>query len=257
MDILSVIGVLIGTCALLFGNFLEGLKLTSLVNGPAFIIVFGGTIGATLLQFPPHIFVRSLEMFLWVFLPKPINFRMQIEKIVKWSQLARKEGLLGLEDEIDKEKDSFVQKSLQLLVDGNEPEEIREILELEINSREDRDIQAAKMYEAMGGYAPTIGMLAAVMGLIHVMENLSEPKLLGAGIATAFVATVYGVGSANLIFLPMASKLKTYVFNHTQSREMIAEGITAIAEGENPRHIKFKLESYLPESEKETPPPAG
>lgn len=251
MDILSILGILIGTCALLFGNFLEGLQLSSLVNGPAFIIVFGGTIGATLLQFPPLIFIRSLEMFLWVFIPKPNIFKEQIDKIVIWSQLARKEGLLGLEDEIDKEKDSFIQKGLQLLVDGNEPEEIRDILELEMNTKEDLDLQAAKMYDAMGGYAPTIGMLAAVMGLIHVMENLSEPKLLGAGIATAFVATVYGVGSANLIFLPVASKLKTYVYANTHFREMIAEGLTAIAEGENPRHIKLKLGSYLQDPEKE------
>lgn len=251
MDILSIIGILIGTCALLFGNFLEGLQLSSLVNGPAFIIVFGGTIGATLLQFPPIIFIRSLEMFLWVFMPKQVHFKGQIDKIVRWSQLARKEGLLGLEDEIDKEEDPFVQKGLQLLVDGNEPEEIRDILELEMNTKEDLDLQAAKMYDAMGGYAPTIGMLAAVMGLIHVMENLSEPKLLGAGIATAFVATVYGVGSANLIFLPVASKLKTYVYANTQYREMIAEGLTAIAEGENPRNIKLKLGGYLQEADKE------
>jgi chemotaxis protein MotA len=250
MDILSIIGVLIGTCALLFGNFLEGLQLSSLINGPAFIIVFGGTIGATLLQFPPLVFIRSLEMFLWVFLPKPMNFRKQIDKIVRWSILARKEGLLGLEDEIDEETDPFVQKALQLLVDGNESEEIRDILELEMNTKEEFDLQAAKMYDAMGGYAPTIGMLAAVMGLIHVMENLSEPKLLGAGIATAFVATVYGVGSANLIFLPIASKLKTYVYANTQSKEMIAEGITSIAEGENPRNIKLKLEGYLQDADK-------
>ncbi|MGR9085937.1 MAG: flagellar motor protein, partial [Gammaproteobacteria bacterium] len=186
-----------------------------------------------------------------VFIPKPILFNEQIDKIVMWSHLARKEGLLGLEDEIDKETDPFIQKGLQLLVDGNEPEEIRDILELEMNTKEDRDLQAAKMYDAMGGYAPTIGMLAAVMGLIHVMENLSEPKLLGAGIATAFVATVYGVGSANLIFLPVASKLKTYVYANTHSREMIADGILSIAEGENPRHIKLKLASYLPEKDRE------
>lgn len=189
-------------------------------------------------------------MFLWVFIPKQMHFKEQIDKIVEWSQLARKEGLLGLENEIDKEKDPFIQKGLQLLVDGNEPEEIRGILELDMNLKEDIDLQAARMYDAMGGYAPTIGMLAAVMGLIHVMENLSEPKLLGAGIATAFVATVYGVGSANLIFLPVASKLKTYVYANTQSREMIADGLTAIAEGENPRNIKLKLDGYLQQSDK-------
>ena len=249
MDILSVIGVLIGIGALLFGNFLEGANLSSLVNGPAFIIVFGGTIGATLLQFPPLIFIRSLKLALWVFFPKREDLSVQIEKIVAWSHLARKEGLLGLENEIEQEHNSFIRKGLQLLVDGNEPEDIREIMELEINNREDVDLQGAKMLEAMGGYAPTVGMLAAVMGLIHVMENLSDPKLLGAGIATAFVATVYGVGSANLFFLPMANKVKTYVYASSQVREMMAEGLIAISQGENPRNIKLKLSGYLHEQD--------
>jgi chemotaxis protein MotA len=249
MDILSVIGVLIGIGALLLGNFLEGADLNSLVNGPAFIIVFGGTIGATLLQFPPHIFVRSLKLVLWVFFPKKKDMSAEIDKIVEWSHLARKLGLLGLEDEIANEPDLFIRKGLQLLVDGNEPEDIRNTLELEINSREDVDLQGAKMLEAMGGYAPTIGMLAAVMGLIHVLENLSDPKMLGAGIATAFVATVYGVGSANLFFLPMANKVKTYVYASSQAKEMIAEGLIAISQGENPRNIKLKLSAYLVETD--------
>jgi chemotaxis protein MotA len=247
MDILSIIGVLIGTCALLFGNILEGLQLNSLLNGPAFIIVFGGTIGATLLQFPMLTFVRGLKMSRWVFMPRQINFDEIIDNIVRWSQLARKEGLLGLEDEIAEVKDAFAQKGLLLLIDGYEPEDIRDILELDMNTKEDFDLQAAKMYDAMGGYAPTIGMLAAVMGLIHVMENLSEPKLLGAGIATAFVATVYGVGSANMVFLPMASKLKTYIHANTRAREMMTEGLTAIAEGDNPRNIQLKLSGFLQE----------
>jgi chemotaxis protein MotA len=252
MDILSVIGVLIGIGALLLGNFLEGADLNSLVNGPAFIIVFGGTIGATLLQFPPHIFVRSLKLGLWVFFPKKKDLTAEIDKIVEWSHLARKLGLLGLEDEIASEPDLFIRKGLQLLVDGNEPEDIRNTLELEINSREDVDLQGARMLEAMGGYAPTIGMLAAVMGLIHVLENLSDPKMLGAGIATAFVATVYGVGSANLFFLPMANKVKTYVYASSQAKEMIAEGLIAISQGENPRNIKLKLSAYLAENENRT-----
>ena len=209
--------------------------------------MFGGTIGATLLQFPPMIFVRSLQLALWVFFPKRQHLPMQIDKIVAWSHLARKQGLLGLEDEIETENDPFIKKGLQLLVDGNEPEDIRDILELDINTRESVDLQGAKMFEAMGGYAPTVGMLAAVMGLIHVMENLSDPKMLGGGIATAFVATVYGVGSANLFFLPMANKVKTYVHTASHAREMIAEGLIAISQGENPRNIKLKLSSYLHE----------
>jgi chemotaxis protein MotA len=249
MDILSVIGVLVGIGALLFGNFLEGADLASLANGPAFIIVFGGTIGATLLQFPPVIFIRSLKLGMWVFFPQKQDLTAEIDKIIEWSQLARKLGLLGLEEEIASEPDPFIKKGLQLLVDGNEPEDIRNILELDINSREEMDLQGARMLEAMGGYAPTIGMLAAVMGLIHVLENLSDPKMLGAGIATAFVATVYGVGSANLFFLPMANKVKIYVFAASRAREMIAEGLIAISHGENPRNIKLKLSAYLFEND--------
>jgi chemotaxis protein MotA len=165
--------------------------------------------------------------------------------VVKWSALARKEGLLGLEDVMDKEVDAFSLKGLQLLVDGNEPEIIRDCLDVELISREHFDMQAAKVFEAMGGYSPTIGIIAAVLGLIHVMQNLSDPSMLGAGIATAFVATIYGVGFANLLFLPMANKLKAIAHALSQEREMIAEGIASIAEGENPRNIELKLSGFL------------
>ena len=245
MDILSIIGVLVSVSALLLGNLLEGGAMGSLVNGPALIIVFGGTLGATLLQFPPVIFIRSMEMFLWIFRPRKMNLETQISQIVSWSLHVRRKGLLGLENLIDREKDPFVQKGLQLLVDGNEPDTISDILELEMGAKENRDYQAARLYEAMGGYAPTIGILGAVMGLIHVMENLADPALLGKGIATAFVATIYGVASANLIFLPIANKLKAHIFADNQAREMVAVGIAAIARNENPRNIELKLDGYL------------
>jgi chemotaxis protein MotA len=245
MDILSITGVLVSISALLLGNLLEGGAIGSLVNGPALIIVFGGTLGATLLQFPPVIFVRSLEMVLWIFRPREMNLEAQLAQIVSWSLQARKKGLLGLESSIAREKDPFVQKGLQLLVDGNEPDTISDILELDMAAKENRDYQAARLYEAMGGYAPTIGILGAVMGLIHVMENLADPALLGKGIATAFVATIYGVASANLVFLPIANKLKAHIFADNQAREMIATGIAAIARNENPRNIELKLDGYL------------
>jgi chemotaxis protein MotA len=245
MDILSIIGVLVSVSTLLLGNLLGGGEIGSLVNVPALIIVFGGTIGATLLQFPPAVFIRSLEMFLWIFKPGKINLKAQISQIVGWSLQVRRKGLLSLEYLIDKEKDPFVKKGLQLLVDGNEPAVISDILELEMSVKENRDYQAARLYEAMGGYAPTIGILGAVMGLIHVMENLADPTLLGKGIATAFVATIYGVASANLIFLPIANKLKAHIFADNQAREMIAVGIAAIAMNENPRNIELKLDGYL------------
>lgn len=245
MDVLSIVGILMGVGAILLGNLLEGGEISSLVNGPALIIVFGGTVGATLLQFPPAIFLRSMAMFLWIFKPDALDPEAQINQIVTWSLQVRKDGLLHLEDEIENIDDPFIQKGLQLLVDGNDPDTIHGILELEMSVKENKDYQAARLFEAMGGYAPTIGILGAVMGLIHVMQNLANPELLGAGIATAFVATIYGVASANLIFLPIANKLKMHVFASTQLREMIAMGIAAIAKGENPRNIELKLSAYL------------
>lgn len=245
MDILSIAGILVGIGAILLGIVLDGGDISSLLNVPALIIVFGGTFGATLLQFPPVVFVRSMKMLSWVLIPQKTNLSAQIDKVIYWSHLARKDGLLGLENALPEEDDPFIKKGLQLLVDGNNSDAIRDILELDMYSNESRGLQAAGLYEAMGGYAPTIGILGAVMGLIHVMQNLTNPELLGQGIATAFVATIYGVGSANLIFLPVANKLKNHIQELTQVREILAEGIVAIAEGENPRNIKLKLSGYL------------
>ena len=245
MDILSVIGVLIGFTAIIAGNSLGGGDLAFLLNLHAFIIVFGGTLGATLLHFSPKVVWQSMKISWWVVRPKRILLKTQMDKIVKWSALARKEGLLGLEGIIDDENDPFAKKGLQLLVDGNEPEVIGECLEVEISTKENMDLQAANVYNAMGGYSPTIGIMGAVIGLIHVMQNLANPELLGTGIATAFVATIYGVGLANLLFLPVANKLKYQVQVISHSKEMMMEGIRAIAEGENPRNIELKLSGYI------------
>lgn len=250
MDFLSIIGIVLGIAAIVGGNIMEGGQIDALINAPAMLIVLGGTLGATLLQFPPAVFIRSLQMSVWIVKPYKPLLQKQIQLVIKWSTLARKEGLLGLEAIIDKERDPFAVKGLQLLVDGSEPEVIRDCLELDINAKEFRDFQAAKLFEAMGGYSPTIGIIGAVIGLIHVMENLAEPSLLGKGIATAFVATIYGVGLANLIFLPIANKLKIHVHILSQAREMMADGIVAIAEGENPRNIELKLSGYLTKDKK-------
>jgi len=245
MDILSILGVLLGFIAVLGGNFLEGGQLASLINLPALVIVFGGTLGATFLHFPPKIILHSAKVLLLIVVPRQLVLKKQIDQVVKWSALARKEGLLGLEAIADRETDSFSKKGLQLLVDGNEPEVIRDCLEVELNTIEHTEMQAAKVYEAMGGYSPTIGIIGAVVGLIQVMQNLANPELLGAGIATAFVATIYGVGFANLFFLPISNKLKLEAYALIQAKELMLEGITAIAEGENPRNIELKLSGYI------------
>ena len=244
MDILSMIGILLAMVAILGGNLLEGGHTSSLVQLTAFIIVGGGTLGAVMVQTPIRTFVRSIRIAVWVFVPVKLRPEEVAEKIVNWSNIARREGLLGLEAIAEEEQDLFARKGLQLLVDGSEPEVIRSILEVEIDSKEHQDMQAAKVFDGMGGYSPTIGIIGAVMGLIHVMNNLADPSKLGSGIATAFVATIYGVGFANLLFLPMANKLKSQVHSQTQFRDMIVEGVISIAEGENPRNIETKLQGF-------------
>ncbi len=219
--------------------------MAALVNIPAGVIVFGGTLGAAMLQTPWECLKRAGDMLVWIIFPPQIAFKKGINKTVKWAQTARKEGLLGLEAVAETESDLFARKGLQLLVDGNEPEMIRNVMEVEANILEQRDIDAANFYDAMGGYAPTIGIIGAVMGLIQVMGNLADPSRLGPGIAVAFVATIYGVGLANLLFIPIASKLKSCVRQEGKYRDLLIEGVISIADGENPRAIELKLNGYL------------
>ena len=245
MDLLSILGVILGFGAILGGNYLEGGHVEALFNGPAALIVIGGTFAAIMLQTPRRILFQGLRMLGWVFAPPYLSLEDGIDKIVNWSMRARKEGLLGLETMVSKEPDPFSGKGLQLLVDGIEPEVIRNVLELELIAKENHDLAAAKIYDGMGGYSPTIGIIGAVMGLIHVMSNLADPSSLGTGIATAFVATIYGVALANLLFFPIGSKLKTIIQAQSQYREMLIEGIVSISEGENPRAIELKLKGFI------------
>ena len=245
MDSLSLLGITVGILALLGGNWLEGGQLETLLNGPALVIVMGGTIGAVMLQTPARIFLSAVSALRYVLVPPRFPLEERVKRTVGWARLARHEGLLGLEKMVGKEKDPFIKKGLQLLVDGNEPEEIRRTLELELDNNEQHRLKAARVFESMGGYSPTIGIIGAVMGLIQVMQNLADPSLLGGGIATAFVSTIYGVGLANLLLLPAANKIKSYVLDESQYREMVIEGLVAISEGENPRMIEIRLLGFL------------
>lgn len=247
MDILSLVGVVLALFSVLVGSTLKGAGIAALVSGAAFVIVICGTVAATLLQTSMPIMKRALKIVGWIFRPPEQDPEEMIEKIVGWSQLARKEGLLGLESAVESETDPFVRKLLQLLVDGSEPEVIQSIMDVEIGTREEIDTAAAKVFENMGIYAPTMGIVGAVLGLMAVMQNLAEPSKLGTGIAAAFVATIYGIGSANLFFLPMAGKLKAIIHGQTKSREMVVEGVVSIAQGENPRNTETKLKGYLEE----------
>ncbi|KQQ57149.1 flagellar motor protein [Pseudomonas sp. Leaf127] len=245
MDVLSLIGLILAFIAIIGGNFLEGGHAGALLNGPAALIVLGGTLAASLIQSPMSAFKRSMQIFPWILFPPRFDLSGGIDRIISWSLTARKEGLLGLESIADTEPDPYARKGLQLLVDGAEPETIRSILEVDFITQETRDIQAAKVFEGMGGYAPTIGIIGAVMGLIHVMGNLADPSQLGSGIAVAFVATIYGVASANLFLLPVANKLKAIALRQSRYREMLLEGLLSIAEGENPRSIELKLQGFM------------
>lgn len=245
MDKISIVGLALGIAAILVGQVLEGGHISSLIQPTAFLIVIGGTLGAVMLQSPLPIFMTGVRISKWVFLPPDTDPGMLIEQVARWSHVARKEGLLALEAQIPQVPDPFMRKGLQHLVDGVEPERLREVLEVEIGAYEEQMKQAAKIWEAAGGYSPTIGILGAVMGLIHVMENLSDPSKLGAGIAVAFVATIYGVGAANLIFLPVAKKLLANIARQITLREMFVDGLVGIANGDNPRIIESRLQGYF------------
>lgn len=245
MDKISVLGLLLGIVAIVGGQILEGGNVGSLSQPTALLIVLGGTMGAVMLQSPYATFMRGLRMVRWVLFPPVVDYRQLIKQVSNWSQVSRREGLLALENVINQLRDDFARKGLQLLVDGAEPERLREVLEVEISTFEEEMKLSARIWEAAGGYSPTIGILGAVLGLIHVMENLSDPSKLGAGIAVAFVATIYGVGLANLVFLPMANKLKAHINRLVVQREMIVDGLVGIANGDNPRIIESRLQGYV------------
>lgn len=242
---MAIIGILTAGGAVLAGMMIEGGKITAIIQLSAFLIVIGGTMGAVMVQFQLPVFLKAIGMAKWLFLPPKFEMESAIQKLMEWSDMARKGGLLALEPVIESADDAFIQKGLQMLVDGSEPETLRESLTVEIEANERLGQSAAKLYESAGGYAPTLGILGAVLGLIHVMANLADPSKLGEGIATAFVATVYGVGSANILFLPIGNKLKGIASERSLYQEVIMEGMLSIADGEHPRLIESKLRGYI------------
>jgi chemotaxis protein MotA len=244
MDWGSVAGLVLALIGILAGRLLEGGQLGALLQPAAFSVVVIGTAGAVLLQSGLPTFVRGMKMARWIFKSPASSMDSMILQITGWSALARREGLLSLERHLQSVRDPFVAKAMRLIVDGLDPNVIRDILNVEISTFERRERQAVKVWDSAGGYAPTIGILGAVLGLIHVMENLSDPGKLGAGIAVAFVATIYGVGLANLVFLPIANKLKAIVSHEVARQEMMADVFLGIANGDNPRVIQERMAAY-------------
>jgi chemotaxis protein MotA len=245
LDILSVVGLILAVAALMVGAVLKGAGLAALWSSAAFVIVVMGTVASILIQTPIAVMLRALSIVRWVVSPPASQGAETLKQFLDWSVIARKQGLLGLEDLLEEVQDDYLRKGLQMLVDGAEPEEIRTVLEVELDIRETADLRGAKVFEGMGIYAPTLGIIGAVLGLMAVMQNLADPSKLGHGIAAAFTATIYGIGLANLFFLPMANKLKTIIQAQSQNRAMIIEGIIGIAQGENPRNIETKLQGFL------------
>ena len=251
----TIIGLVLAFGAILAGQALEGGHVGSLLQATAAIIVVGGTFGACLVQFPLKIFGASLKAVSGVFREPKIKNREVVAEIIRFANKARKEGIISLESESRNGSDSFLRKALMMAVDGVEPRILRETMEMEITNIEEEAEHPIKFWEAAGGYSPTVGILGAVLGLIHVMENLTDPSKLGSGIAVAFVATVYGVGLANLVYLPMAGKLKLRVKAHMVAKEIMLVGVISILEGENPRLIEDKLKSFIIEREDEAGSP--
>ena len=245
MDKLTIFGLVVGLTGVLSGQLLQGSDLSILLQGSAFMIVFGGTLGAVMVQSSARVFITAVTMGSWVFVRPHTSSKDSIRQLVGFSALARKEGILALEGRMNKISDPFMRKGIELLVDSNSGEKIREILDVDIHSWEQLRWQSARVWEAAAGYSPTIGIIGAVLGLMHVMQNLSDPGKLGSGIAEAFVATIYGVAFANLLFLPIANKLKSIIMEQYNIQEMIVDGLVGIANGDHPKLVETKLQSYI------------
>lgn len=245
VDLLALAGAAIGFLAILGGSALEGLSVAGLANLPAAVIVLGGTLGAVILQTPAATLRGALQRLRWVVTPPPADLEYLADRMSDWSRQVRRGGLVSLEEIANQEKDPFVRAGAQMVADGGDIGALQRTLELENEHRLGADLAAAGVFRSMGGYAPTIGIVGAVLGLIQVMGHLDDPSELGVGIATAFVATIYGVGSANLVFLPLADRLRAIAEIQWQRRAMVVEGLVCLSEGEHPNRIRARLNGYL------------
>ncbi|MGC8783715.1 MAG: flagellar motor protein [Armatimonadota bacterium] len=254
-DATTVGGLLIGAGCLLTALWLEGGHLQQLVNVPAAIIVLGGTFGATLIGLSAQQLRDLPQILRQALVTSPVDIPHTIRWLVALSDKARREGLLALESDANASSNEFLKRALQLAIDGTDPELVRDILQLEITFLEERHRQGEQIFTSMGGYAPTMGVLGTVMGLIHMMSRIENPSQMGPAIATAFVATLYGVSFANLLFLPIASKLRARHAEEVLLREVIVEGILAIQSGENPRIVEQRLRAFLSGRQKRALPP--
>jgi chemotaxis protein MotA len=251
VDIASVVGIALALLGILGGMMMDGGSIAQIAQPTAALIVFCGTAGAVMLQFPMTIFVAAIKQVATVFTADEENGEKTLGRIVDFATKARKFGIVSLDTELAQLESPFMKQALMLAVDGIEPNQIRTIMQLELENAAEIEEKVAAVFEAAGGYSPTIGIIGAVLGLIQVMQHLSDISAVGRGIAVAFVATIYGVGFANLICLPIAGKLKIKHREQQVIKEMVLEGVVSILEGMNPRMIQLKLRTFLYQEEPE------
>jgi chemotaxis protein MotA len=247
VDLATILGIALTLVGILLGQALEGGSVFQILQPTAALIVFGGTLGATMIGFPMSVFKQAMADLMHVFKDEHVEPSGVIDEVLKFANKARREGIISLEKDAATIKDEFFRKAIMMAVDGSEPKELRQTMEVELGCMEERGEYSAKFLEAAGGYAPTIGIIGAVLGLIQVMQHLDNIEEVGHGIAVAFVATIYGVGIANIFCLPAANKLKFKHRKHMIIKEMMLEGTLGILEGQNPRLIEGKLASFLDE----------
>jgi len=250
MDIATLIGISLAFGALLLSVFIEGGSLGGFINTPALILVIGGTLGATVLSFPMKQITGLPAVMKHAFMFKELDAVRVMQQIVEYARKARREGILALEQEAQGIDNPFLRLGIQLVVDGTPAELVREILETEVQSMKKRHSVGESVFSTMGGFAPTLGILGTVMGLVNMLARLNEPRDMGHSIAAAFCATLYGVGVANLVFLPIANKLKVRSGHEVALYDLIIEGVLALQEGDNPRVVQSKIEAFLPPCDK-------
>jgi len=248
MDKSSFAGIVIALSGILVGLMLEGGSIAQILQPTAALIVFGGTLGAVMLQFPLRVIFAAFRRLVSVFFDNSKNPQVLIAEIVGYAHKARKDGIVSLDSELEHIQDSFLKKTLMLAVDGTEPQEIRKMMELELDNQAEHADNVPRVFESAGGFSPTVGIIGAVLGLIQVMQHLDNISEVGRGIAVAFVATIYGVGAANLFFLPVAGKIKMRMRQDQTRREMMLEGVISIMEGMNPRMLESKLLAFFSEA---------
>jgi chemotaxis protein MotA len=248
LDKASLGGVVLAVGGILAGLLLEGGNMRQILQPTAAMIVFGGTLGAVMLQFPLATIMLAFRQLGSVFVNPQRDPQATINLLVQFAQKARREGIVALDAELPEIEDSFLKRSLMLAVDGTEPQELRKMMELELDNQAEYEEQVPQVFESAGGFAPTVGIIGAVLGLIQVMQHLDKIDEVGRGIAVAFVATIYGVGSANLLYLPAAGKMKLRIREEQIMREMTLEGVASILEGMNPRMLETKLIGFLVEA---------